>query len=981
MALQTQLIPIKFGQGIDTKTDPKQQLLATFRKAKNVTYETISAIKKRNGYDVVPLYTVGNEYLISAQKIVTFKNELDIFSNNVLYSFSDAVQKLSPKGPVYPVYTTSTPVINAASSCVSSDVVTVGNLEVHVYATAANEARYSVKDNTNGSFLASNNLLGTGEQVKVVAINNVAFIFYSSGATINLRRVALTVPEVAEAVVPVANNLNTSSKVWDVEFSQNAVFLAYNSSVAGARLRIVKINSDGTVGTGIGIPSSPDCKAITLDIDYSSRVNVFFASSTELRAIQLNFLLTSIMIASTLLETVADVRTIGTLETLTSGYKLWYEVAGASAIYNYIKAAEISNSFSIVVAPSVFVRGLGLWSKPYYVNSAAFIPTVFGSELQSTAFVLDESANVVTKAAPETSSGLITIGSLPHTMKIAEDQALISSRYATRIQAENEDFLSVLGVASTVISHIEDNPLQTATLGDNLHVSGGLLRAYDGDELVEHGFNMFPDSITAGTNAASGGFMSNGNYGFVAVYKWTDNYGQEHRSTPSPNLDVTLSAGGTTQTQQIIVPSYRLTDKSEVVVEIYRTEASGSIYYLTASAANNPAVDTITITCTEADSTLIAKLPLYTTGDVLANGQAPSARLLAVHTSSNRVFAVAEDENLLIYSKIRDQGKPVEWNPALVKPVDAVGGPITALASMDEKMVIFKQSAILFIAGSGPNNLGQQDSFTEPERVAIDVGCTDPSSVVLTPNGLMFKSSKGIYLLSRSMGIQYVGAPVEEYNALTITSAKLVSTNNQVRFTTLDGDCLVYNYLLGLWSTFDNHQAKSAEIVGTSYYYVRTDGSLFKENATSFSDNGSPISILIETAWMSVAGLQGFQRAYKMLVLGDYKSSHQLRVRAAYNFVNAWTHEKILNPVPDVVTGSTYGSVSPYGEESVYGGEASPYQARFDFEKQKCQAIKLQFQDLQTVAGEGLSLSALTMEVGTKKGLYKPGQAKIKGVS
>jgi len=981
MALQTQLIPVKFGQGIDTKTDPKQQLLATFRKAKNVTYETISAIKKRNGYDVVPLYTVGNEYLISAQKIVTFKNELDIFSDNVIYSFSDAVQKLAPKGPVYPVYTTSTPVINAASSCVSSDVVVVGNLEVHAYATAANEARYSIKDSTNGSFLASNNLLGAGEQVKVVAVNNVAFIFYSSGATINLRRVSLTMPEVAETVVPVANNLNTSGKVWDVETVQNKIFLAYNSSVAGARLRIVGINADGTVGTGLGVPTTPDSAAITVLADSASRINVLFASATELRVLQVNFLLTTITVASTVVDATAGVATIGALETASGEYKLWYEVAGASPIYNYIKTAQIDNMGAVTVAPSVFVRGLGLWSKPYYVGTASFIPTVFGSELQSTAFVLDESANVVTKAAPETSSGLITVGSLPHTMKIADDQALISSRYATRIQAENEDFFSVLGVASTVISHVEDNPLQTATLGDNLHISGGLLRAYDGDELVEHGFNMFPDAITAGTNAASGGFMSNGNYGFVAVYKWTDNYGQEHRSTPSPNLDVTLAAGGSTQTQQIVVPTYRLTDKSEVTIEIYRTEASGSVYYLTASASNDTTVDTVTITCTEADSTLIAKLPLYTTGDVLANGQAPSARLLAVHTSSNRIFAIAEDDNLLIYSKIRDQGKPVEWNPALVKPVDAIGGPVTALASMDEKMVVFKQSAILFIAGSGPNNLGQQDSFTEPERVAIDVGCTDPSSVVLTPNGLMFKSSKGIYLLSRSMSLQYIGAPVEEYNALTITSAKLVSTNNQVRFTTLDGDCLVYNYLLGLWSTFDNHQAKSAEIVGTSYYYVRTDGSLFKENATSFSDNGSPISILIETAWISVAGLQGFQRAYKMLVLGDYKSTHQLRVRAAYNFVNAWTHEKILNPVPDIVSGSTYGSVSPYGEESVYGGEASPYQARFDFEKQKCQSIKLQFQDLQTVAGEGLSLSALTMEVGTKKGLYKPGQAKIKGVS
>lgn len=981
MALIPQLVPIKFGQGIDTKVDVRQQLITTFRKAKNVTYETIGSIKKRNGYDQVQLYTLENEHLVAAQKLATFKNGLDIFSENRLYAYSETVDKLSDKGPIYPVYTSVNPVINTTAGVVSSDVAIISGLEIHAYATDQNEARYSIKDTLNGTFLASNVLLGTGTLVKVVPLNNFAYIFYSNSTTINLQRVAISAPNSPLAVVPVANNLNSTTPVWDVEVNQNKVFVAYNSSVAGARLRVVTVLADGTVGTGLGVPSTPDCKAITLLIDSMSRVNVFFASATDLKFLQLNFLLTGILVAETTLETISDVVNIGVLETVSADFKVWYEVSQMANINHFIKQLECDGSGSVTVASSVYVRSLGLFSKPYYISTLPFVPVVFGSDLQSTAFVLDESANVVAKLSPETSSGLLTSGSLPHTQQLNSTTAVLSARYTTKIDAENGDLRSVLGVAEAQILHVESNPIQTTVLGDNLHISGAVLRSYDGDEVAEHGFNMYPDSLTAGSSAGTGGNMSNGNYGYVALYRWTDNYGQEHRSSESINLDVVVSGGGTTQTQEIIVPTLRLTDKSEVAIELYRTEDNGSVFYRTQTVLNNISVDSLTITDTTSDANLIAELPLYITGGVLSNGPAPSARLLSTHTSSSRIFAVAEDDNLLIYSKIREPGKPVEWARELLFVVDPIGGKISALAAMDEKEVIFKESAILFIAGSGPNNLGQQNTFTEPERVAVDVGCTDPQSVVLTPNGLMFKSSKGIYLLTRSLGLQYVGAAVEDYNSLTITSAKLISRNNQVRFTTSNGDCLVYNYLLGLWSTFDNHQALDAEIVGTDYYYIRTDGSLFKENTSSFSDNGSPISILIETAWISFAGLQAFQRVYKMLVIGDYKSAHNLRVRAAYNFINAWTHEKILNPVPDIVSGVTYGDSSPYGDEEVYGGEGSPYQARFDFQKQKCQAIKLQFQDLQTIAGEGLSLSAMTLEIGVKKGLFKPGQSKIKGIS
>jgi len=431
------------------------------------------------------------------------------------------------------------------------------------------------------------------------------------------------------------------------------------------------------------------------------------------------------------------------------------------------------------------------------------------------------------------------------------------------------------------------------------------------------------------------------------------------------------------------VPTLRLTSKEDVVLELYRTEDAGSIYYLASSVSvptfNDTTVDTVTILDGTTDAILITKQALYTTGGVLDNAPAPAASFIGTHTASDRLFVIVENSNILQYSKQRFGRAPVEFNEALQMNIDTVGGTLSAVASMDEKLIVWAQDATFFVAGSGPNNLGEQDNYTLPERISTDVGCTEPASIVLIPDGIMFKSRKGIFLLTRALALDYIGAPVEEFNDLEITSAKVVPKLNQVRFTNQTGDCLVYNYVLKIWCTFDNHQANSAEVVENNYYYVRTDSQLFKENETSFADNGSPISIAIETGWMSFNNIQGFQRVYKMLVLASYKSEHQLRVQVAYDFNDAWVQECLITPTDEFLEGTTYGEDSPYGSGTPYGGDGNVYQARFDFARQKCQSFKMRISDVQSTAGEGLSLSVFTLQVGAKTGLNKPNQNRVFG--
>ena len=288
-----------------------------------------------------------------------------------------------------------------------------------------------------------------------------------------------------------------------------------------------------------------------------------------------------------------------------------------------------------------------------------------------------------------------------------------------------------------------------------------------------------------------------------------------------------------------------------------------------------------------------------------------------------RLFiAGLEDKLELMYSKIKLEKEPIAFNDTLTVLVDQKGGDIVALQAMDDKLIIFKEHAIFFMAGDGPLNTGEQDNFTEPQLVSGDIGLKVKNTVVLTALGIFFVSIKGIYLLTRGLALQYIGAPVEDFMNLTFTKSEAVIKHNEIRFLTSDGVTLVFNYFLGLWTSFDNHQGISSRIINEDYYYINNEGAkplIYKEN-TTFVDNGSPVNMSFETGWMSFGGVQGYQRVYRLLLLGDYISEHKLKIEIAYDYRDSYVQEETLT-FGNIDTSTTTGvDIETYK----YGGPISP---------------------------------------------------------
>jgi len=118
-----------------------------------------------------------------------------------------------------------------------------------------------------------------------------------------------------------------------------------------------------------------------------------------------------------------------------------------------------------------------------------------------------------------------------------------------------------------------------------------------------------------------------------------------------------------------------------------------------------------------------------------------------------------------------------------------------------------------------------------------------------------------------------------------------------------------------------------------------------------------------------------------MLILGSYLSPHRLKVNVAVNFNPNFVQEEYVNAT-SLLGNSAYGNDSPYGAPygQPYGGQDQTYQWRSNMKVQKSQTLQITLEEIPVLPyGEGLSLSAITLEVGGKKGIFRTSAAKTIG--
>lgn len=1027
--LQRQNIVLPLAQGIETKSDPKQVQAGKLLGLENGVFTVTNSIRKRNGTAALGTGIVTGGRIENGAGLATYGNELLLADGLDLYSYDQSANKWVDKGSFISTQVEKNAVVRDAYSQTAQDGATADNgMQLYAWqdSATANSIRYSIIDTATGQTVVSSSLLESNSiKPRVIAYQNTLMVYYYSIADLALK-VALFSAEfpLSTPAINTLTGLSGSSAISPTSPNFDVCLMPQNALI------LLVFNNDG-VGGGTSYWFSQAIQPLSIYVTLSpsgilSRtIAAFPVVADETLGTEAALVITSSDNGSSPYTTelyrsvVYPDGTITGPDSFTTPYSSPLKTlcvtgcavsttqAGANVfVYDSVSTLVQQYSFDANYAGSLtgtFKESVALAARAFLYDKAVYVPVVHQSSLQSTYFLLDINASVVGKALSQTAGPKPvqnTTSGIPGATYIMPTLPGVTSlgggvfRWAALEQAAlaSNGIATATGVTSLTVTF--DDPEHSyvyAELGSALHFTGGLVQMYDGVDIVEHGFNLYPEGVTK-TQSNTGGHLGlldqASTYAFTVCYEWIDHQNNIHRSRPSPVVEASFASGTTTGSVTLTVPYLQLTDKvgdRPVQLVVYRTTANGTILYrassLTAPTVNvvNGASTTATIPpppgtpndISMSDADLSVRPLLYCQflsqqPYEVENDPAPPAKLVQLHR--NRVWVVDSTNQLqLWYSKECGINAPVEFNSGFVKQIDPRGGPITALATIDDKLLVFKQSHVFFIVGQGPLSTGQNNDFSDAILITTDVGCIEPRSVVGTPVGIMFQTRKGIYLIDRALQVQYIGAPVEAFNNDTITSATLVARTNQVRFTLGSGKTLVFDYFVGQWGTFTNQFGYDSLIWQTLPVLLRRDGVVLNETPGVYTDNGTPIVLKITTSWLTFAGVQGFQRVRRALVLGAWKSAHDLQVDVCVDFNDAIVQSSLVQPTAP----TTYGSTTPYGE-GVYGGEFQLYQWRIDLARQKCQAVKFVIQDVPAVtAGEGCSLSSLGFEVGAKVGLAK----------
>jgi hypothetical protein len=888
-------------------------------------------------------------------------------------------------------------------------------------ADASNDRVYRTPTQANAS----------GERPRCVAVGDALLIFYAVPTQRQICAIVVntSTPGAAVSETVVVTDLDTTNPDYDAvptARTDTPALLAWHE-FGTSNIRTAYVTAAGVLGSpGSGHPSAGRLASLLLtgspiacafqyvDGADADRVLIGYAATSSAGGIvhALNGGTTTAAIGSTVstsnvvYTTPLDVQRIALAVADGTAWAVFEENAVATSEHYCVVGSVVVGG---AVGTERTIRGLCLASRAFAAGAGA---DTFACFVHDTTYFNTYLTLRLSDFAP---AGRHLPGSAcgptqPHlpSVHVADNVATFAVPYKTRLASARSDKFTESGLRAVTMDFESEDTHQTAQLGRGLYLAAACPQHYAGRTWTEQGFHYGPELIPAPVQDTGGALTQTGVYQYKFWYEWTDDLGEIHRGPESVGVSVTLT--GANDELTFGIPTLRVTRKGNVRICVARSLPGDTATLYRASSldpttdgdvngyiTNDPTVDAVEWIDEMSDADLALQEQVYTVGGILSNDPAPLGS--HVVAGKNRLFFTdAQAGSVVRFTKRVATGFGAECAPELQHDVPAPGGDITALASMDDIVYVFKASAIYAFNGDGPYENGATSSgglvagFSSAQLISTDVGCTDPSSIVLTPDGLMFKSAKGVYLLTHAREAVYAGSPVEAYNAQNVRRATVLPDRNAVMFLTDAGSTLYYDYQFKQWSTFTNHEGLDGAVINNTYHYLRSDSSVFRETPGAHSDAGARIVLRFETAWLHILEhLQGFQRFWKLLLLGTWSSPHQLAISHRVSYDESWSDPYYLdatgeeegatgwitgdsaNPIgEDPITGSVYGE-GGYGD-GPYGGRGPDiYQWRYGIHEDG-QAIQFRFEDFEKagLAGASFELTEMTIVGGVKKPDKRP---------
>lgn len=1011
MALETSLLELPIGAGLNEGIDPKLLQPGALLVAKNLICTKQGSLEKRLGYDaftdqsttgvtgaVCRLFGVGaTQYCIGQVGSAAPR----------LFQYGTSATRWADIDEVSVINIERRSIARSHRNVFSFQVVSDNQIACYVWqeldeATGtASYAYYKVVDESTGATLQDDTRLQAGDtfgNIKVIKVGARAVILYVDAGTANLycRTLVLSSGVYTAGAAVLIDTLLANTTPFDAcaisstdfaivyqynatdsrirTYTGNAVFVANNNIAGYAFIAVSGLASDNLIWVGayngvtpyfmtydvalfpVLAPTIATGMAGISTLERLDATNVLIAYTDQAAfgaPFVSNYYFTQTRRFTSAGATAGALQRTNNHQLVSRIYpkngKVYAVLSGTSTEDNSLKFVELRDASDWTsTRPALPVAGIargvsgGSWSPPLY--------GIFGiSEDVNSAFY---GATVLADASSTRLAG----GALAANQRRGGD--------VVRIDFEQTSLDFVAQAATGIVT------------------SGGLTSYCDGQALVESGYEQPPEIVEIEAAPPPGAFPV-GTYAITAVYEWLGADGTIHRSQPA--IPKSWTSTGATVAPQVLVRNLNVTRKQSlststraVRIVTYLTSANGFVYVANSWVENN-----LTQAGTVFPLTIWANPGtgnVYTTGGVLENVPPPASKFVTQH--KNRIWLIsAEDPREIWYSKEIVPPNAPEFSDVQKIRLDATDTPPVALASLDDKLVIFTETTTHYIVGDGPNDTGGGGSFSEPILLSKESGCAEPRSVLTYDGGVVFQESAGrIYQVGRGLKIDYLSLPIQDTLSTyqTIVRAVCIPGKNWLMFVARYNDqswckLMVLDYRFSQWIewtplTYDLNAPDILDIStdGESHYFCTADtGYVYQYGLSTdgLDHTGTTpatqwITGQVNFPWVNLQRLQGFERCRRVTVSAQALGEFELGVAIYHDYKNSGP-QIVSWPATDLPLMLNYPDIS----------------AQIHVAQQKCSAIRVLIVDApdgSTPAPQrGWRLQGITLELASKRGSNK----------
>lgn len=999
-------VQIPLAAGLDTKSDARASSPPSFDLLRDVEWEQPGGLQTRKPFTDLGVNIFSGGTLSNIRRLEANGDERLCFTREGLYSWSSSISMWTLKATHMAVSLDEQTSFATNGDQIDCDRAELSGVIVYAW-TQGGVVYVAAKDKTSGATLmvptAPFTGSGVGTRPRLVALTTKILLFWHDGTDAvpgNLKALAIDPADVlssilsAAATVLATGSFGSYYDVCKVDAADTAAIVcrrvtttSYTIATLTAGMSLAIATVARTCAQGIAVASIPggtsvqvvrsDAGALLGDLIVTATLADVGAGTTGTAVGSYSGGLNQVTLAFATSKVGGNYR----------AHAFWSYGETDNAV-NWQSSHNWVDTGGVVGTEGLFVRRLGVASRAFEYNERIYVWMAFASV---SSFTGSNTAGF--RAAPQNSyflyrdpdntgpllcakSTTMKAGGFSPSVCRLPGVALTSgttvfSWCATErriipvsLKQTNYDARAPRDVTFTFDSNLAR---RCARIGRTLYVSGGELLQYDGAGLFEAGFHVYPwyfDGVISGA-----GSIANGAYAYKATRRWDNAQGERERSTTATVATLTM-AGGPLSFLLTGVPLY-VTHKASPrapAFEIWRTKVNplaGDPFHLVTGL--DPAVtanpngyrrdDASLATLvawqdTLSDASVGVLQPNPENDGVLENLAPPACTI--VFASADRLFlaGIAGDPQRIWYSKLRNDGEVCAFHDQDTVAIPSWAGAITGLGLLNETLIAFTDDAVFALDGQGYDNLGTGSNYGPARMLSSDVGAIAHESIAFTPSGLIFKSSKGWYLLNRGWGVEYIGAAVASFDAEAVLAVHLVESQHQVRCLTASR-MLVFDYLVNQWAEWTVSGGAHAALIAGTHHYVTS--SAVKYQVTDYT--GITYGLVAKLAPIKLNDLQGAGSVRWLNILGEYRGGHRLQIDLYRDYATTPYQTTIWTPSPTTIGEPLQVSVGP----------SIP----------KCMAIGIKISALPVITGEfpsyseALKLTGLALEVGIDKGINR----------